>query len=188
MIETREVFRGRLGDRGLPSPSSSSCADLNPSPVRSRPAPHAEDTPPPPAFPSSRSQPFVLGRWGGGCAARRELGNDSEVSRAVLKPDYLKSLSSLLSLHFFFFFAGFWGESEWGSGWVSETAGLRGGRTQGASEWVTPDAGSGVGRFVGGRSLKGVGCTPTLFSSSLLGRRLDSRRWGLLLGVWETVG
>lgn len=116
MIETREVFRGRLGDRGLPSPFSSSCAGLNPSPVPSRLAPHAEDTPPPPAFPSSLPQPFVLGRWGGGCAGRRELSKDSEVSRAVLKPDYLKSLSSLLSLHFFFVFLRGFGEKVSGLG------------------------------------------------------------------------
>lgn len=132
MIETREVFRGRLGDWGLPSPFCSSSAGLGPSPAPPDGRP-ARKIPLPLPLPSSLPQPLALGRWGGGCAGQRELSQDSEVSQAVLKQE---SLSSVLSLHFKRGkkIEGFWGESEWAPGtgllssriaWRKEAGGFR---------------------------------------------------------------
>lgn len=96
VIETREVFRGRLGDRGLPSPRCSSCLGLEPSsaPPAGRPA-VKNPLPLPPS--SSLPQPSsgTLGR-GLSLVHGTQLGFRGEWGR--LRPDCLKSLSSLLAL------------------------------------------------------------------------------------------
>lgn len=111
VIETREVFRGRLGDRGLPSPFSSSCVGLNPSPVPSRRAPHAEDSPPPPVSPPPRLSPSCWdvgeGAVPGAENSARIEGESCGFVAGLPQVSFLTCFSLL-----FFFLEGFWGESE----------------------------------------------------------------------------
>lgn len=90
------------------------------------------------------------------------------MSRAVLKPDNLKSLFSLLSLHLKqFFLEGFWGGSErtLGMGLVSGRIERR--EEAGGFRVGDPDAGCGVGQFVGAGPGK-ASTTPQLFWFPLL--------------------
>lgn len=104
-------FSGELGEIGPPSPFSSSCAGLNPSPDPSRRAPRRKTPLPLPLSPPPylRPQPFVPGRWGGDCA---EAENSASILRWVEWFGSLKSLSLSPSFSSLFLGGGV-GGSKW---------------------------------------------------------------------------